>query len=207
MAGCSFPCVKRWLCLELSSEESRRAMESVRWPRCATATAVRRPWNKRPSGRPPSQPNFIKSVICFCLCAAALEGRSHPHKLYQRVCRSASCLHNESIKALRTFQILEFPFFQWTHRSGDRWCGRALSLCQSQMCTACGQICSPSASWCRLSRGPSAAGVDLKQLFMLLNGPGRLWCSCKSPPMNRREENSWLPFESHCAASSSWVEL
>lgn len=33
-------------------------------------------WNKRPSGGPPSQLNFIKSVICFCLCAAALEGRS-----------------------------------------------------------------------------------------------------------------------------------
>lgn len=60
----------------------------------------------------------------------------------------------------------------------------------SRMRAACGLISSPSASWCRLPRGASAAGVAPTQLLMLLNGPGRL------------SADSWLLFESHLPGSS-----
>lgn len=55
----------------------------------------------------------------------------------------------------------------------------------SRMRAACGLISSPSASWCRLPRGASAAGVAPTQLLMLLNGPGRRWCSRKPPSINK----------------------
>lgn len=98
-------------------------------------------------------------------------------------------IHQSSTQPATTWFFIFMNTQEWQHVT-------------SRMCAACGLISSPSASWCRLPRGSSAAGVAPTQLLMLLNGPGRRWCSCKFPSINKWKENSWLLFESHLPGSS-----
>lgn len=61
-----------------------------------------------------------------------------------------------------------------------------------QKCAACGLVSSPPPSLRCPLRGASAAGDVPKQLLALPNGPGCRWCSCKSPPINKKKARRQL---------------